>query len=287
MTVAVSWIRKVHNCEELVFISDSRLCGGHRWDECPKIMTMPREDCVLCFAGNTDYAYPMMMQVSYSMNELNKIRTRAMDISDLNGYVLKHINHLGKSVYNMADPEEQVGNEFLFGGYSWIEKKFLLWKYSYVHSDKSYRKDGQPHRIFRNVPGNIMVIGDQRENYKAELRRLLVEKYGEQCKNYMGAGLDMEPFEALCNLLAKASPNDTIGGAPQMVKVYQYQNSRPVGIYWPKKTDNPFENRTLLGRRMFEFEDTELWFMDPKTFYTQPCNKIHPTNEKNGLCDKE
>lgn len=75
MTVAVSWIRKVHNCEELVFISDSRLCGGHRWDECPKIMTMPREDCALCFAGNTDYAYPMMMQVSYSMNELNKIRT--------------------------------------------------------------------------------------------------------------------------------------------------------------------------------------------------------------------
>lgn len=193
---------------------------------------------------------------------------------------IKHINHLGQSVYNMADPTEQIGNEFLFGGYSWIEKRFLLWRYYYVHSEKSYRKDGQLHRIFHNVSGNIMVIGDQRENYKAELRSLLVDRYGSQCVNYHGTGLDMEPFEALCNLLSKASPNDTIGGAPQMVKVYQYQNSRPVGIYCPNRTDNPFENRTLLGRRMFDFEDTELWFMDPLTFYTQPCNKIHVVSEE-------
>ena len=30
MTIAASWVRKIHNCEELIFISDSRLCGGHR-----------------------------------------------------------------------------------------------------------------------------------------------------------------------------------------------------------------------------------------------------------------
>lgn len=273
MTVAVGWIRKVRNCEELVFISDSRLCGGHRWDECPKIMSMPREDCIMCFAGNTNYAYPMMTQIYYSMNELNKIRTRAMDISDLNGYVLKHINHLGQSVYNMADPKDQTENEFLFGGYSWIKKEFRIWRYYYVQSENSYRKDGQPHRIFSNVPGNIVVIGDQREAYKEELRRILTERYGVQCKDYKGNGLDMEPFEALCNLLRKTKPDDTIGGAPQMIKVYQYQNSRPVGIYWPEKTQDPFANRTLLGRRMFDFEDTELWFMDPKTFITNPCHK--------------
>ena len=29
MTIAASWVRKIHNCEELVFISDSRLCDGH------------------------------------------------------------------------------------------------------------------------------------------------------------------------------------------------------------------------------------------------------------------
>ena len=35
-----------------------------------------------------------------------------------------------------------------------------------------------------------------------------------------------------------------------MVKVYQYQNTCSVGIYWTYRTDDPFENRILLGRRI-------------------------------------
>ena len=38
MSIVVAWIRKVNNCEELVFISDSRLSGGQRWDQCPKMI---------------------------------------------------------------------------------------------------------------------------------------------------------------------------------------------------------------------------------------------------------
>ena len=41
----------------------------------PQIMTMPRNECVLSFAGSTDYAYPMMMLIYYAMNEYRKIRT--------------------------------------------------------------------------------------------------------------------------------------------------------------------------------------------------------------------
>jgi hypothetical protein len=273
MTIAASWIRKVKNCEELVFISDSRLCGGHRWDECPKIMTFSCENCVLCFAGSTDYSYPMMMQINYSMSEFNRIRTRAMDLGDLNGYVLKHINHLSQSVYNMADPDDQYQNEFIFGGYSWVKKEFRMWRYYYNKTLRAFIKDGAPQRIISNVPGNIKVIGDQSEVFKSKLRRILQDRYGFQCCNYNGFGLDMEPFEALCNLLKQSSPSNTIGGAPQMVKAYQFMNSRPVGIYWPEKTADLFKNRTLLGRQMFDFEDTELWFMDPETFITNSCNK--------------
>ncbi len=68
MTIAAAWVRKIHNCEELIFISDSRLCGGHRWDECPKLTTLPGDNCVLAFAGDTGYAYPMMMQIRQAMN---------------------------------------------------------------------------------------------------------------------------------------------------------------------------------------------------------------------------
>ena len=104
MTIAASWVRKVNNCEEMIFISDSRLCGGHRWDECPKLTTLPGSNCVLAFAGDTDYAYPMMMQIRQALSGYRRIETRAMDVTDMNGHVLNHVNHLMSAVYDLADP---------------------------------------------------------------------------------------------------------------------------------------------------------------------------------------
>ncbi|MBO2527999.1 MAG: hypothetical protein CW335_07515 [Clostridiales bacterium] len=198
MTIAAGWIRQIHNCQELVFISDSRLCGGHRWDECPKLTTLPGNTCALAFAGDTEYAYPMMMQIRQAMAGYTRIETRAMDITDINGHLLKHANHLINSVYDLADPNYYPDNEFIFGGYSWIEKKFKLWRYYYKKNEKAFAKDGQNHRILTNVSGNIVVMGDQKENYKKELRSILREKYGATIETQKGLSLDMEPFEALC-----------------------------------------------------------------------------------------
>ena len=54
-------------------------------------------------------------------------------------------------------------------------------------------------------------------------------------------------------------------------------NCRPVGVYWPQKEDI-FSNRTLLGRKLFDYEDTEYWFIDPVSLRTNPCNKVKETN---------
>ncbi len=272
MTIAASWVRKVNNCEELIFISDSRLCGGHRWDECPKLTTLPGSNCALAFAGDTAYAYPMMMQIRQAMSGYRRIETRAMDVTDINGHVLNHANHLMSSVYDLADPAYVPDIEFIFGGYSWVEKRFRLWRYYYKKSEKTLAKDAQPHRILSNVEGQFVAIGDQREAFKQELRALLREKYGPDISQTSGISLDMEPFEALCRMLKRTSNADTIGGAPQMIKAYQYMNSCPVGVYWPEKT-GAFSNRTILGRKMFEYEDTAFWFIDPDTLFTNPCVK--------------
>ncbi len=57
----------------------------------------------------------------------------------------------------------------------------------------------------------------------------------------------MEPFEALVRLL-KRQIHDTIGGAPQMVKVYEHMNTKPIGVYWPQKDISAvYKNRTLWG----------------------------------------
>ena len=226
----------------------------------------------LAFAGDTEYAYPMMMQIRQAMRGYRRMETRAMDITDINGHLMNHANHLMNSVYDLADPNYVPDNEFLFGGYSWIEKKFKIWRYYYKKHEKAFAKDGKNHRIISSVEGNIAVIGDQRENYKKELRALLREKYGDDIDSKTGISLDMEPFEALCRMLKKTTKRDTIGGAPQMIKVYQFMNACPVGVYWPEKIDT-FSNRTLLGRRLFDYEDTEYWFIDPDTLYTNPCFK--------------
>lgn len=280
MTIAVAWIRRIHNCEELVFISDSRLCGGHRWDECPKLTPLPGNTCALAFAGDTEYAYPMMMQMREAMAEYTRIETRAMDITDINGHLLKHANHLINSVYDLADPDYTPDNEFIFGGYSWTEKKFRIWRYYYKKYDRAFSKDGRSHRIISSVSGDIVAIGDQRENFKRQLRSLLREKYGADIDSKKEIALDMEPFQALCMMLRNAKKQDTIGGAPQMIKLYQYMNCRPVGVYWPEKKDT-FSNRTILGRRLFNYEDTKYWFIDPITLLTNPCNKIKENVELN------
>ena len=282
MTIAASWVRKVNNCNEMIFISDSRLCGGHRWDECPKLATLPGSNCVLAFAGDTDYAYPMMMQIRQAMSGYRRIETRAMDITDMNGHVLKHINHLMNTVYDLADPAYIPDVEFIFGGYSWVEKNFKIWRYYYHKSDKIMVKDGNPHRILSNVEGNIVVIGDQHEKFKEELRLVLREKYGSDVYQLSGLSLDMEPFEAFCRMLRRANRTDTIGGAPQMIKAYQYMNSCPVGVYWPSKTD-VFHNRTILGRKMFDYEDTEFWFIDPDTLRTNACRKTSGNQPEDDL----
>lgn len=70
MTLVVAWIRKIGSIEELCIASDSRVTSGRAWDCCPKIKELDRGDCVLAFAGDTSYAYPMMEQASNTINKL-------------------------------------------------------------------------------------------------------------------------------------------------------------------------------------------------------------------------
>lgn len=301
MTISVAWIRKVKDCEELVFVSDSRCAGGECWDVCPKIINFERADCALSFAGATDYTYPLMMQVRNALNQQYRIKSRAMDITDLSGHLLNQINELCKQInrekYHGDVTDYLRGTSFIFAGYSWIKKQFMIWIFRYSMSQKIFIKS-LVRKNFLNI-GKIAVIGDhvtrkerQKEKIKIDEKDLYVKNFLANLKNYMiqkygsfdnfPIGFNFEPFIIIRDMLreqleTQQNGNEQysyIGGAPQMLKIYQYMNSRPVGMYWPKKTSNVFENRTLLGRPLFDFEDTDYWFMNPDTFITKPCYKI-------------
>lgn len=268
MTITIAWIREVSGCEELIIASDSRLngSGGVYWDNCPKIMLLPRSDCFISFAGNTLYSYPMLQQISYSIESYTRSKERAMDLHDLRGHIINVLNSIVKEINidNMfLTVESEVGDlEFILGGYSWIRKKFSFWK---IHYDKNikkftYKGPGQIGNL-----GSIIFAGDQAELAKKNLIEDLKKEFGEKL-NESTLKFDWQPFTTLANMLKSTKKSTTIGGPPQLIKAYQHLNTRPIGVFWPNKKDgNPY----LMGRKLFDKEGSDFWFIDPDTHTTE------------------
>lgn len=266
MTLSIAWIRKVNKCEELIIASDSRLRGGVIWDQCPKIITLPRSDSAICFAGVTLYTYPLMIQLYNAINSYVRSRERAMDLYDLRGHTLNVFNAMQKAITFQPPIDknnELTGTEFIFGGYSWVRKHFCFWRIFY-NKGMGLFEYKPPVNIGRFGP--IIFAGDMAKEGRDRLREYLQSSHGKDLFNAETEGFNMEPFEILVELLRNVSLNVTIGGPPQLVKIHQHMNCRPVGVYWPEKG---LGNATLLGRKLFEFEDSDYWFLDPVTLMTE------------------
>src|SRR5216683_2178929 len=93
MTLGMAWVRSIGGIRELIVASDSRLSGGQFWDANPKIMLLPRSDCVLSFAGETDSAYPLMMQAYNSIVMFQAAVNRSLDVANLKGHLIRVFNH--------------------------------------------------------------------------------------------------------------------------------------------------------------------------------------------------
>lgn len=68
----------------------------------------------------------------------------------------------------------------------------------------------------------------------------------------------LEPLQLLAEQLQRPDPNATIGGPPQLIRIAQHMNTRPLCVRW-KGED------TLFGRPLFEYENTDYWMIDPFT----------------------
>ncbi len=207
MTLSLAWIRSVGTVEELVFASDSRLRGGQVWDCCPKIMTLPRTDCLISFAGDTSYAYP-------------------------------------------GDP----ATFFLFGGFSWRRQDFRIWTLHYDPSIDRFTfrpsSDWSGQRSGRKV---VAFAGDAADDARERLIALL-----RQRRKLTSGGFDMEPFEVLRDMI-RSGGYPTIGGAPQIAKVYKYMRTQFFAVRWPDNNGAPH----ALGRPALSYETFDAPIIDP------------------------
>lgn len=260
MTISVAWVRKAGTQEELVVATDSRLSFGCKWDCSPKVGAMPRGDSILCFAGDTLYAYPILLQALAAVSQHPKLLSRAMDLMDLKGHLLRILNSMTLLVHDLpAGGPSEPDTTFIFAGWSWRRGMFIAWL---LHYDAHIRKfTFRPARAWTgpNRAKYICATGD----YQVEFKRRLVELLRKKRKLRAGA-FDMEPFEVLRDML-RCDSFHLIGGAPQLMKIYKHQNCRPFGVFWPS-----YESKrvNLLGRPLLDYESSDYLVLDPDSLQT-------------------
>lgn len=277
MTVAMAWTRQIATCEELVFCSDSRLSGdGRTIDVCQKVITLPRSDCAIAFAGYTGDAFPLMHQLATAIAAHEPLRRGSLDIQPLLTHTLKIFTGLASAIKDASPGMDLPSVEFIFGGYSWIKKRFRIWNIRYDSEQhafvafpaRQYCAHPKAQRIFTcrqrrrsDVAhlGLLAVAGDQGSNALDRLNSLIVGRAEGKRVSEL-EGFNMEPFEVVRDMLRDGNKAPTIGGAPQVVKVYQYMQSAPLGVFWPSKDAGVVH---LAGRPIQGYENVDRWIIDP------------------------
>jgi len=265
MTLCIAWLRSLGDAEELLIASDSRLRMGCAWDCGPKIMTLPRSDAAICFAGHTYDAYPLMIQMANAIASHPPSRSRAMDLCDMKGHTVRVFNHMRAQIHDLpnnqttADPPDAY---FILAGYSWRKQRFYIWR---LHHDASIGKfTYSPVRLWSSVRGKKQIgfAGD----YVPEAKERLIDLLRARKRLTVG-GFDMEPFEVLRDMI-RDGQHPHIGGPPQMVKIYRHMNVKPYAIYWPNREAGSL---SLLGRPLLDYEVTQGLVLDPDTLVMEPC----------------
>lgn len=277
MTLAVAWVRRLRDCEELIVASDSRLNGGRTLDSCAKILALPRSDSFICCAGETDLTYPLAMQAYSAIATYERGRDRSLDIHDLKGHVLKILNAAVKEISSPLPELRQPNKEtqLLFGGYSWIAKRFDVWRISYSRGQHRFISSSAASWCNGRAP--IIFAGDMQWIARKRLIDLLRKRHGVTPQSNIDFHWNWEPFEILRDLLreAKGDKRSTIGGPPQVMKVYQHMNCRYVGVYWPSKDEG---NIAVAGRTVLGYETPDAWILDPDTLRTR--SLIHSADDE-------
>ena len=260
MTLCTSWIRKENENEELIFATDSTLTGGEKWNSGVKLFELPRKDCLICFAGHTYRAYPMILNLISELRSRMEMQNHHVDISEVAGFIEELFANLIKNLIPETgkDTLDSLAAEasFLFGGWSWRENRFRIWKIVYKKDAKGFLAEEQTaekdnHRIAIFL-GNPEELGTRAE---AMYQQRMID-LGKFHKN-----IDMEPAMILAEL-SKDGEIREIDGAPQIGKVFRSGTAQFFGIRWQSSKGNP----TFLGREFTEQTKPKVRFFNPDTF---------------------
>ena len=272
MTVGVAWIRAASRGNELWFASDSRLSGNGRiWDDCPKLVVLPRRDMAAGFSGTTAEAYPLLLQLANAISGYRLAADGTLELTALIEHLDRVVNDMldrlrgDPGVRGAADPRAFAtrGDVIVLGGWSrhvdglviralQFDRESVRWKFTRVRA----RSKVGPGKVFR-------VYGDRAAapRYDYLLQRLL----DQRGKLGTSRAFDLEPLEVLWDFLRMPESSDrplpanrrppSIGGVPQVVQVLPGGRATPFAIRWG---DGDLQHDYLLGRRCLGYENLDV-----------------------------
>ncbi|ANI89792.1 hypothetical protein A9P82_11130 [Arachidicoccus ginsenosidimutans] len=262
MTLCVAYIRQAHETEELVFATDSCLTGGEKWKHGIKLFRVPKKNCLLCFAGSTARAYPLVLNLVSSIHLDKYLQSPESSLQDVLEYLSSLFTDLITKIISEI-PEEDIhelrsGVQFLFGGWDWGNGRsgtFRVWKLYYSKDIEGFIFDELTNngkkRFYTFLGDPEEIEGTAKEMYKKML-------YDEDIQD---DPIDMEPLKILRDI----SLNDDyreIDGSLQIGKVYKSNTSEFFGIYWPSSKGKP----CFQGREYNELNKPLVRYFDPDNF---------------------
>jgi hypothetical protein len=268
MTIAMAWVAPRKDGRRHLYIaSDSRTRGAMVMDCCPKILTLPRSDCAICFAGNTAATYPLMMQLANAIAAHGPAHDRSLDIATLRAHLLRVFSDIVAGIHDAALPMQKSDVQFIFGGYSWLKKDFCIWTIHYSEARNKFA--ARPANNFHPQMNQIAFIGDVAKDFRKKLIARLSDNGVERSNHF-----EYIPLALLRDELRAADGTSSIGGPPQLVRIAEHMNTRILAVEW-EATANPQEPRagnrapTILGRPLFDYENVDYWVLNPDTFDTE------------------
>jgi len=254
MTLCTAWIRQDNDNQELVFATDSMLTGGgETWKHGIKLFELPRRDCLLCFAGETTKAYPLILNLISSIKFDQKIMNQHTDLRQVLDYLCDIFSELINSLENeirTGDYDPYAAAKFIFGGWNWKTQLLEFWEIYYGKEEKRFLYNGYDSRD----PRAYLMIGD----HLKEAEDFLLNELNNSGKPIQGA-LDMEPFLVLSRMARNSSDFRSIDGALQVAKVYLSGSTEFFGVMWQSVKGK----HTFLGRELNPYLRPQVRFIDP------------------------
>ena len=254
MTLCTAWIRQEKDNQELVFATDSMLTGGgETWKHGINLFDLPRKDCLLCFAGDTSKAYPLILNLISSIKFDKKVMNQHTDLRQVLDYLSDSFTELINSIVDEIRREDYnpySASKFIFGGWNWKTQVLEFWEIYYGNEEKRFLYKG----FDSKNPRAYLMIGDHIE----EAEELFVEELSKNNKRIQGS-YDMEPFLVLSRMARDSSNYRSIDGALQVAKVYQSGSTEFFGVMWQSVKGK----HTFLGRELNPYIKPQIRFIDP------------------------